>query len=461
LDRIPPALVPPAAPDELDRIPPFVVPSPDERPTTAVPNDAGAAGGTGTFYLEEAPQVTALRHLLVPLPGSPGPDWINRLFFDARLRLPLAEDLAASYSGRFNVLAQSDEPFPSHQSLRNDFREGYLTWRLDGESFVDAGRINVRNGVAYGFNPTDFFKTRAVVDEISFDPKDLREDRLGTLMVRGQHLFEGGAVTALFAPKVVDASPVNLLHPPSFNPDFNRTNATDRLLLKGNYELLPDVNPELLAFRQGTRWQYGANLTHGIGDATTVYLEWAGGRRASLIEEAIDFGIRTGTFPPAIPRLLPGDRGQSFQNDLSVGGTYTLAKVTADLEYEFHQAGFSRADWRNWFALGTSPARPFFATSELYFIRSYAVDQQEPLSQQMFFTRVQWDDAFVRNLSLVALSDVYFLDGSFLAQASAEYRITDDWTLGGLAAVTAGSRRSQFGSNPQQAIFELSIARYF
>ena len=33
----------------------------------------------------------------------------------------------------------------------------------------------------------------------------LRENRLGTLMVRGQHVSEGGSVSLVYAPKVTDA----------------------------------------------------------------------------------------------------------------------------------------------------------------------------------------------------------------------------------------------------------------
>ncbi len=65
----------------------------------------------------------------------------------------------------------------------NDFREGYLSWEALDRTYLDAGRINLKSGVAVGFNPTDFFKTRAVVEPLSVDPTVLREDRLGTVMV--------------------------------------------------------------------------------------------------------------------------------------------------------------------------------------------------------------------------------------------------------------------------------------
>jgi len=55
---------------------------------------------------------------------------------------------------------------------------GYASWEPLDRTYLDLGRINLKSGVALGFNPTDFFKTRAVVEPLSADPSVLREDRL-------------------------------------------------------------------------------------------------------------------------------------------------------------------------------------------------------------------------------------------------------------------------------------------
>ena len=447
--------------NDLDKIPNVLI-APPPTPTPS-PTSPQASAFTGTFYAEEAPALFSHRDdLAVPFPTSLGPNWINRVFFDARAEWRLLPDVTTTYSGRFNIQAEGDLDFPTQGSFRNDFREGFITWAARGETFLDAGRINVRNGVAYGFNPTDFFKTRSVVDEISDDPRVLRENRLGTVMARGQQVFAEGSVFLLYAPRFEKPSAVNPTNPAAFNGNFDHTNADDRFLLKGNYDILPDFSPEFLVYHQGNRSQLGVNITRGVSEQTTVYLEWAGGRRKSLIDDATAYGIKTGSLPSTVRPLLPGNDSESFQNDLSTGITYTTpTKLTLTLEYEYHQAGFSRRDWKNWFAIGAIPHQSPGVTAELWYLRLYALDQQEPLSEHRMFFRAEWDDAFVRNLTLTAFSSIDLYDGSVLVQTTADYRLSDHWTVGLLGESSLGSTRSDFGSNPQAALFQVSLSLYF
>jgi hypothetical protein len=69
-------------------------------------------------------------------------------------------------------------------------------------------------------------------------------------------------------------------------------------------------------------------------------------------------------------------------------------------------------------------------------------------------------DAFVPNLELTALANVSLLDGSGLVQATADYHLSDTWTVGGLASFTYGGRRSEFGSLTQAGSILLRLVRY-
>jgi hypothetical protein len=401
--------------------------------------------------------------LIVPPPPPAAPSWQERLLLDVRKQWALSERLNLTFSDRFNLREEDDIHFPCHENVINNWREGFFSWEPVDRTYLDAGRINLKSGAALGFNPTDFFKTRAVVEPLSADPSVLREDRLGTLMMRTQQIWQGGAITAAFAPKISEPSPLYTnTDLPSFNPSFDRTNARDRLLLKGSANIAGDFNPELLIYHESDRTQLGANLTRGLGANTVAYVEWAGGDRSSLIEEALRYGRETGTLPVGAPNVLPADPRVYFQNDLAAGGSYTTeSKVTFNFEYHFHEAGFSGQDWRNWFAIGAGTSSSSPVARELWFIRGYALDQQEPIAKNSIFLRADWLDAFVPDLEITGFVNADLRDGSSLVQIEADYYRSNRWTFGAQVSADLGGKRTDFGSLPQVATILLKAARYF
>lgn len=438
---------------ELDRIPQSV-PTQQATPTPASANQI--------FYLQDdLIGATRRDNLLVGFPPPLPARREERLFADDRSQWSLADGLKFVLSGRLNLRAEDGLDFPNHEDVRLDLREAYLVWQLDGETFLDLGRINVKSGVALGFNPTDFFKTRAVVEPLSADPSVLREDRLGTLMLYGQHVWEHAALSLAIAPKVADRSALYTNDDlPSFNPVFDRTNAGTRMLAKGNVELFDDFNPEFLAFSDAGHWSYGTNLTRGFGQQIVGYVEWAGGDRPEVADDALHYGKATGTIPDFAPSFLPVGPTRPFQNDVAAGLSYTTeTRITFNLEYHYHQAGFSDADWQSWFKAGGLHVAPVEA--ELWYIRDFALDQQEPINRQQVFLRADWQDAFVRDLELTAFVNMDVRDYSSFAQATADYYLSREWTVGALVSGTLGGKRTNFGSLPSSATLLLHVSRYF
>ena len=431
--------------------------------THAQPPSTGAANER--IYVENAFTQNGQRGgLIVPTPQStPLTPWQERVFLDVRKVWRLDERLNFSLSGRFNFRAENDISLPNHENVINDFREGFLSWQPHDGIYLDLGRINLRSGAALGFNPTDFFKSRAVVEPLSADPSVLREDRLGTLMLEAQYIGRGRALTVAVAPALVRPGPIysdtNL---PSFNPSIDRTNDHDRILVKGSFSAGNDFNPELLYYREGGQNRFGASLTRGLGPKATAYAEWAGGEGTNLIDESLRYGRETGTLPANVPSVIPDDTNVHFQNDLSVGASYTTTnKITFNLEYHLHQAGFSRQDWNNWFNAGRGQPSTSLIAKELWYIRAYAQDQQVPLARQSMFLRGDWVDAFVRNLEITGFINTDLYDGSSLIQASADYYISRTWTIGVQVNANVGSKHSDFGSLPQSGGVLFKLARYF
>jgi hypothetical protein len=434
----------------------------DRIPQTAPPPASPSGNANQKIYLQDDVIGTVRRNdLVVPFPPPLPARWEERLFADARVDWSLGSNVRFVLSDRFNLRAEDGVDFPSHENIRNDFREGYLAWEADNATFLDIGRINLKSGVALGFNPTDFFKTRAVVEPLSADPSVLREDRLGTLMLTGQHLWEHAALTIAAAPKITNPSPIYLnTNLPSFNPMFDRTNAATRILAKGSAELFEDFAPEILVLSDNGHWSYGANLTRGLGQQIVAYLEWAGGDSTDLVTSALNFGKMTGTIPPAAPSLLPSDSTPYFHNDVAAGFSYTTqSKITFNFEYHYHQAGFSDADWTHWFGAGA--LHNSAADAELWYIRGYAVDQLQPTARQEAFLRADWTDAFVEDLEITAFVNTDLRDYSSFAQATADYYVSREWTVGALAAASFGGKRTDYGSLPDSVTVLIRVSRYF
>ncbi len=433
-----------------------------EAPNT--PEAAPPADPRRRVFVESASTFYRYReHLAVPPPTQPQPPWQERLSLDTRWQWLPSPSFRMIESARLSGFWEDHVTPGSQQSYRLDLRELYASWEAAQGAYVDAGRINLKSGVAVGFNPTDFFKTRAVVDRTTQDLADLRENRLGTAMVRGQGIWAGGSVTLAAAPKLYEPTRIYAADElPSFYPMWDRTNAQQRTLLKANVDVGREFSPELVLYREDDRSKYGLNLTYGLGKAIVLYAEWAGSDRARLAAEAVDYGKRTGTLPASTPVPLPGDNRVRFYQDAALGGSYTTeSKVTVYLEYDAHEAGLSKDDWRHWFALGKARKNVPAVTGLLWYLRSYAQDQQEPTARESAVLRASWNEAFVRDLELDAFVQASLSDSSSLVQIAAIYTLSDHWTLAALGLAYSGGPETDRGSLPQQSSLVLKISRYF
>lgn len=460
------ALAPAAAraEDDADLIPQGVLDA--QGPPTPAPGRAQAPLPSPVWhskiFAEEAFSLwSPAGRVPVPYPPSLSVAWQNRTSLDASIQLRPKSWLVLNLSDRLNVFEQPQQAFVSSNTLRNDLREASMTWEPAGDYYLEAGRINVRNGAALGFNPTDFFKARSLVGQASLDPSVIRQNRLGALLVRAQALWAWGSSSVVYAPKVSEPSPVNDDHPVGVDPRFTATNAAHRVLCTLSLELL-DLSPQLLGYFELHRSKVGVNVTHAIGSAVVAYAEWAVGPEQTLSARAAAFGRRTGTLPPSTPDLLATEAGVALRNDVAAGFSWTVATaVTFNVEYHFHQAGFTRRDWQRWFELGSAAHAPAALTNALWFVRGFASDQQEPISMHQMFVRAAWPRAFTPDLELGAFAFINLFDGSALSQLSASYYVSDAWTASAYVSANIGAERSEHGSFPQRGSLILQATRYF
>lgn len=433
---------------ELNRIP-----AATETPATETP--APKETGERHVYVEDAMTLAASRSLEAPFPAPAPSDAQNRTSLDLSMRLHPAPSWTLTASDRADLIFDDGSAALSSKTLRNALRELSLSWEAWPRVFLEAGRINVRNGDALGYNPTDFFRPRTLVGQSSLDPSVLRKNRLGVAMLRAQVLWDGGSASVAYAPKLAEPSAIGEASV-GLDPRFDATNAAHRGLAETNFNL-GDLGAQALVYLEDGRSKLGVNLTLPIGQSVIAYAEWAGGPEKSLIARAVDFGRRTGTLPAGAPSPLPTDTSSQLANDLAAGASWTLGtSLTLNLEYHLHTSGLSGGDWDRWF--DAARATPMLAPS-LWYVRGYAADQLEPVGMHQLFVRAAWPNA-AQHLDLDGFGFVSLLDGSVLAQVTASYYLSESWTTSLSASANLGAARSERGSLPQVVSGVISLVRY-
>lgn len=320
---------------------------------------------------------------------------------------------------------------PTYDDSINTLKETYVSWQPQADRLLDLGRLNLRYGVATGYNPTDFLRAGAVRSVVSVLPASLRENRLGTAMLRGQQLWSSGSLSALYAPKLADRS-----NDSPFSPDFGATNDQDRWLFALSQKLADDFNPQFLLYDDARGApQLGVNLTALVNDATVAYLEWSGGRNRSLLAQAL-----------AQPETT------AFHSRAAGGLTYTAAtKVTVTLEYDYNGAALDDDAWNR---LRAGPPAAYVQ------YRNFVDRLQDPPTQHNLFFFARWEDALLLHLDLSALARLNLADRSRLSFLEARYHwehvdVALQWQHNG------GTATSEFGALPDATVWQALLAYFF
>ena len=352
----------------------------------------------------------------------------QRLSFDVQLDKSIAPGWRAVFANRLDM---NWHDHPSRQNGVNTLKEAYISWQAQPNLIGDLGRVNARYGVASGYNPTDFFKTGAVRSVVSVDPGSLKKNRLGSVMLRGQTLWTGGSLTALFSPKLEQQPSTAAL-----SPDFGATNNRNRWLLAASHQVTGNLNPQWLLYgEQGREPQLGLNLTTLVNDATVAYLEWSGGRSRSLLSQALN-----------------GADDSAFRNRVSTGLTYTTTdKLSLTFEYEYSGAGLNSADW-NALRRGSPMAYGRY--------RMWQQSVRELPTKQELLVYAGWQDALVNRLDLNAMLMFNVADDSTLSWLEARYHL-DRADLALQWQVNRGSAGSEYGAMAQKRAWQALVRYYF
>jgi hypothetical protein len=351
-----------------------------------------------------------------------------------RLSIDVALDRRLSKTWRLVLADRLDVVWNDHPGERKDvnvLKDAYFGWQIQDDLLLDLGRVNLRNGVATGYNPTDYFRTGAVRLAVSADPASLKQNRQGSVMVRTQKLWDHGSISAVYSPKLASQPDGG-----AFNPNVRGTNNQNRGLVTFSQALSENVKPQWLLYKQENQpLQVGLNLAMLLTNATVGYVEWSGGRSRSLLARATN-----------------GSDDSAHRNQLSTGLTYTTsAKLTLTLEYEYNGAALPA---RQWNALPQTAPNNY-----VLYLRQVYNGQDIPARNATLFYGT-WRDAFVNRFDLSAMVRYNNADHSRLSWLEARYRwdrvdTSLQWQH------NSGNPFSEFGGTQARRIAQMQVRYYF
>ena len=362
----------------------------------------------------------------------------RRLSIDTQYDGNIATDWRAVLSDRLDIdsPAQANAQHgSSNENSINTIKEAYLSWQAQPNLMLDMGRINVRNGVALGYNPTDYFRSGAQRSVVSADPISMKENRQGSIMLRAQRLWDGGSITALASPQLeTDRNTA------TFNPDLAATNSQNRYLLAISQRIANGITPQLLVFKDAQHpVQLGVNLTALVNDSTVAFMEWSGGQNRSSLSDAYS------------TQGIPSVDDQQYRHHLASGMTYTTRhKLSLTAELQYNGSGLDEHEWE---------ALPVASLPLYGLYRSTLQTAQESPTKRAAFLYSTWQDAGISHLDVSAMERIDLEDNSRMTWIEARYHVSQleyalQWQHNG------GSSFSQYGAARQIHTLQASL-RYF
>lgn len=353
---------------------------------------------------------------------------IGRASFDFSHTARLGNGLRAVFSDRI------DHIYPTgvgSDATINSLREAYLSWQADsGATVLEFGRINLRYGPGYGYNPTDFFRDGSLRTLTTPNPFAQRENRLGTVMLRAQRLWTGGSLSVAFSPKLATRPSAD-----GWSLDLGSTNNRDRALIALGTQFSQTVSSQLLLYKEdGLSPTLGASLTALLSDAATAHLEWSRGRESDLLSRAL-----------ALPNAT------AARNRFTGGLTYTtLGKLSITGEYEYNGFALNKPDWAT---LGATPL------PQIAYLRE-AQRRQELVPRQAYLIYVTQKDLWLKDLDLTAFLRVNVGDNSRLAWVELR-RHWPNFDLAFQLQQNIGRITSEYGIQPDRRILQFLGTYYF
>lgn len=353
-----------------------------------------------------------------------------------RASLALHGDGQAAPGWRWAVAGRLDADDPPQaaragEHLTLSVQEALLGWQPAPGRSVEFGRIRVQPGLASGYSPVDFLRAGTLRSSVTLDPVSRKTHRLGQVMLRGQWLWDGGALAALCSPRLATRPSTA-----AFSADLGATNDRHRLLVSLSPQAGGGLQPQWLVLaEQGQPVQAALSLSAVPGQAQVLHLEMAVGRGRDQLARALG--------EPAVHRT---------HTRLTAGGSHTAAnRLTLTLEASLNTAAPDAAGWR---AVQQGHPQRYAA------YRAWVAHAQELPTRRLLMLLARWPDALAPRLDLSALVQHDPDDHSRLAWLEARWRL-DRADVSVQGQWPHGHRGSVFGAPATARGWAVAARLYF
>jgi hypothetical protein len=368
--------------------------------------------------------------------GGPQRDRVDRygIVFKPSLRLQAGDSLTANF--RAHLEAQRDD---LADSRTNRFDEAFVSWKPDPGFTLDAGKIALKWGKAYAWNPVAFV-------ERAKDPNEPDLAREGFTLLSADFIrnFDGPLQTVAFTPVLVPVSS-------DTNPDFGargHVNVAAKL-----YLLYRDTDIDFMFLNGGSRTRrYGFDFSRNLGTNLEIHGEWA------WVQDAQRPVVNASGTAPAV---------RANATSYVLGARYlTERETTFIVEYYRNGAGYSEAELNDFYGLVGTGRDRLRATGDASLLRRVAAFAQGGYgrpnhARRYLYLRASQKEPFdilYLTPALTAIANVD--DGSASLAPELAYTGIKNLELRVRAFFLGGGSRTEFGEKQNERRLEL-LARLF
>jgi len=322
----------------------------------------------------------------------------------------------------------------------------YYKTNIDERYFFELGRMNSKEGVARGYNPTDYFKGSSSLT-LSIDPKERKDNRLGSLLLQGTYIGDNYTIKTLYSPEVSVKKNNILGNRKHFGLNLDKSNAQERVTLYLGYTGLDDWSMSVLLHHNDDGLNMGANISY-IQDRTIAYVEASVNKRTNQMTQTLN-AFHT---PSDLKELFNDTK--DYKAELSLGLNYTFENsIVTTIEYIYNGAGLDKKDWNHYFDL--MDRKDAYSTSILGRTRGVIANNAQMLSKHTLFAMARKNDA-LPNLDWVTMAWMNPTDKSALVQIGLNYDYHDILFTADLRSYL-GDDKSEYGSmqNHYEALFSV------